>query len=132
MWKMDPKSGFDIRLVFTLPPRDSTLQYKKCVHLWNNFPCNSTLVPTDCSQTQILNPRCKFQELKNLNLKLTDTDNGFINLLTEAEKKYLGVAFIVPKMKRLRHRCRCRALCLGLGNFPITNDRFLKIKRRFH
>ena len=28
MWKMDPISGFDIPLVFTLPPRDSTLQYK--------------------------------------------------------------------------------------------------------
>ena len=27
IWKMDPMSGFDIRLVFTLPPRDSTLQY---------------------------------------------------------------------------------------------------------
>ena len=43
---MDPISGFVIRLVFTLPPKDSTLQtavYKKCVHLWNNFPCISTL-----------------------------------------------------------------------------------------
>ena len=39
MWKMDPMSGFDIRLVFTLPPSDSTLQCKRCVHLWNNFPC---------------------------------------------------------------------------------------------
>ena len=39
MWKMDPMLGFDIRLVFPFPPRDSTLQYKKCVHLWNNFPC---------------------------------------------------------------------------------------------
>ena len=39
MWKMDPISGFDIRLVFTLPPRDRTLQYKRCVHFWNNFPC---------------------------------------------------------------------------------------------
>ena len=36
---MDPMSGCDIRLVFTLPPRDSTLQYKRCVHLWNYFPC---------------------------------------------------------------------------------------------
>jgi len=36
-------SGCDIRIAFTLRPRDSTLQYKKCVHLWNNFPCNSTL-----------------------------------------------------------------------------------------
>ena len=39
MWKMDPMSDFDTRLVFTLPLRDSTLQYKRCVHLWNNFPC---------------------------------------------------------------------------------------------
>ena len=36
--------GCDIRFVFTLPPRDSTLQYKRCVHLWNNFPCIITLV----------------------------------------------------------------------------------------
>ena len=47
---MDPMSGFDIRLVFTLPPKDSIhcRQYKGCVHLWNNFPCISTLVP--CSK----------------------------------------------------------------------------------
>ena len=25
--KLNPMSGYDIRLVFTLPPRDSTLQY---------------------------------------------------------------------------------------------------------
>ena len=43
MWKMYPISGCDIRLVFTLPPRDSTLQYKRCEHLWNNFLCISTL-----------------------------------------------------------------------------------------
>jgi len=24
---------------FTLPPRDNTQQYKRCVHLWNSFPC---------------------------------------------------------------------------------------------
>ena len=46
MWKMDPISDFDIRLVFTLPPRDSTLQYKRCVHFWNNFPCLTILGPT--------------------------------------------------------------------------------------
>ena len=44
MWKKDPMSGFDIRLVFTLPPRDSTLQYKRCVHFWNNFPCITSLL----------------------------------------------------------------------------------------
>jgi len=27
-----PMSGFDIRLMFTLAPRDSTLKYKRCVH----------------------------------------------------------------------------------------------------
>ena len=43
MWKMDPMSGFNFRLVFTLPRRDSTLQYKRCVHLWNNFSCIITL-----------------------------------------------------------------------------------------
>ena len=42
--KIDSMSGFDIRLVFTFPPKDSTLQYKKCVHLWNNLPCIITLV----------------------------------------------------------------------------------------
>ena len=41
---MDFMSGCDIRLVFTFPPKDSTLQYKKCVHLWNNFPSISTLI----------------------------------------------------------------------------------------
>ena len=29
--------------MFTLPPRDSTLQYKRCVHFWNNFPCITSL-----------------------------------------------------------------------------------------
>ena len=42
-------SGFDIRLVFTLPPRDSTQQYKRCVHLCNNFPCIITLPFTICA-----------------------------------------------------------------------------------
>ena len=40
---MDPMSGRNIRLVFTLPPSDSTLQYKRCVHFWNNFPCITSL-----------------------------------------------------------------------------------------
>ena len=31
--KMDSMSGSDNRLVFTFSPKDSTLQYKKCVHL---------------------------------------------------------------------------------------------------
>ena len=40
---IDFLSGFVIPFVFTLPPRDGTLQYKRCVHLWNNFPCITTL-----------------------------------------------------------------------------------------
>jgi len=43
MCKMDPMSRIDIRLVFTLPPRDCALQYKRCVHPWNSFPCIITL-----------------------------------------------------------------------------------------
>ena len=42
--KMDSMSGCNIRLVITFPPKDSTLQYKKCVHFLNNFLCISTLV----------------------------------------------------------------------------------------
>ena len=34
---------YNIRLVFTLPPRDSELQYKTCVNFWKNFPCITTL-----------------------------------------------------------------------------------------
>ena len=47
MWKMDPISDFDIRLVFTLPPRDITMQYKRCVHFWNNFPCLTILARSE-------------------------------------------------------------------------------------
>ena len=43
LWKMDPISDLYNHLVFTLPPRDSTLQYKRCVHLWYKFPCIITL-----------------------------------------------------------------------------------------
>jgi len=41
------EKGFLVRLwhpCVYFPPKDSTLHYKKCVHLWNNFPCISTLV----------------------------------------------------------------------------------------
>ncbi len=43
----DPMSGYNIRLVFTLPPRDSTLQYKRCIHFWNNFLCITVLQMND-------------------------------------------------------------------------------------
>ena len=49
----------DIRLVFTLPPRDSTLQYKRCAHLWNNFPCIITLDRTNLKRMRI-NDNLKF------------------------------------------------------------------------
>ena len=38
-----PTGWHGIHLVITLPPRASTLQYKRCLHLWNNFPCIITL-----------------------------------------------------------------------------------------
>ena len=46
---------FGIRLVFTLPPRDSTLHYKWYVHLWNNFPCIITLILIKFPSEQISN-----------------------------------------------------------------------------
>ena len=63
MWKMDPISGFDIPLVFTLLPRDSTLQYKRCVHFWNNFPCLTILerpyLVCPLQADQLADPRTK-------------------------------------------------------------------------
>ena len=44
---MDSMSGCDIRLVFTFSPKDSVLQYKKCVRFLNNFPCISNLDTTN-------------------------------------------------------------------------------------
>jgi len=42
---MDPMSGCDTpTLVFTLEPKDSTLQYKKFVHHGNNFPYITSLI----------------------------------------------------------------------------------------
>ena len=54
MWKMDPMSGLDIRRVFTLPPSDSTLQYKRCVHSWNNFSCIKSLSCADSRVWKIM------------------------------------------------------------------------------
>ena len=53
---MDPMSGFYIRLVFTLAPRDSTLQYKRCVHFWNNFPCLTSLSWSNSRYSLCLTP----------------------------------------------------------------------------
>ena len=47
---------FDIRLVFTLPPRDSTLQYKRSVHFWNNFPCITSLGSVFLKVIEYFNP----------------------------------------------------------------------------
>ena len=60
MWKMDPMSGCHIRLVFTLPPRDSTLQYKRCVHLWNYFPCIITLVVIKNIEDKLLHEMAQY------------------------------------------------------------------------
>ena len=57
------KYGSHVRLghrsCVSLPPRDSALQYKRCVHLWNKFPCIITLCQT-------------------INWVLTDFQSGFL------------------------------------------------------
>ena len=75
--KMNSMSGCDIRLVFTFPPNDSTLltlQYKKCVHLCNNFPCISTLTLAVLSLFTVLCSTllCKqqFQNLQHYSRRL--------------------------------------------------------------
>ena len=74
---MDSMSGCDIRLVFTFPPKDNTLQYKKCVHLWNNFPCFSTLANATYLQ-RILNLfdvnifKSSFSNLVNLRVETVE------------------------------------------------------------
>ena len=55
LWKWDSMSGCDIRLVFTFPPKDSTLQYKKCVHFGNSFSCINTLYKTIFKLWPIIN-----------------------------------------------------------------------------
>ena len=60
-----PMSGCNIRLVVTLPPRDSTLQYKRCVHFWNNFLCITSL---DVQQIII------WYKLKSCGFLFTSTD----------------------------------------------------------
>ena len=38
--------NYQILMLLTPSDNKRTLHYKKCVHLWNNFPCISTLVTT--------------------------------------------------------------------------------------
>ena len=46
MWKMDPLSVFDMSvLCLHYPPVTVHCSAKRCVHLWNNFPCIKSLVP---------------------------------------------------------------------------------------
>ena len=59
MWKMDPMSGFDIRLVFTLPPKDSTLQYK--ISVYTSEITFLALVPCCWCCRRIIKESCRFQ-----------------------------------------------------------------------
>jgi len=74
---------FDIRLVFTLPPRDSTLQYKRCVHFWNNFPCTCVsfgvvqkpvTLSTGKFKWRKRNQKLKLNHVQPLNLVITLLD----------------------------------------------------------
>ena len=83
MWKMDPMSGFDTRFVFTLPPKDSTLQYKRCVHFWNNFSCTCVsfgvvqkpvTLSTGKFKWRKRNQKLKLNHVQPLNLVITLLD----------------------------------------------------------
>ena len=116
MWKMDPMSGFDILLVFTLPPRDSTLQYKRCVHLWNNFPCIITLKMTKLSVQNFWGGRiCRAHLLEYPPPPLPYEKNIIIKenrIYTRGEfRESLGMNFFSPfqpqKEFKVYKSCKC-------------------------
>ena len=100
MWKMDPMSGFDIRHVFTLPPRDSTLQYKRCVYFGNNFPCITSLIlPIYQKQTEtILKVKGTVDKVSNPPLKELNIKFKNDNLLPFVWAQMMEVAIHVVEM----------------------------------
>ena len=62
----------NIRLVFTLPPIDSTLKYKRCIDLWNNFSC---IIPLEFNEIEIRlkSAKNRFQLSAGLNLETLNT-----------------------------------------------------------
>ena len=54
MWKKDPIMQALTSVLCLHYRPDSTLQYKRCVHLWNNFPCITTSVLMMNSELPVL------------------------------------------------------------------------------
>ena len=98
--KMDSMSGCDIRFVITLLARDSTLQYKKCVHLWNNFPCVSTLVLRDKQFSNNRNSIIRIESVKNKIYWTSITASSREKMLIL--KFFFPSAFLVILLKHLK------------------------------
>ena len=64
MWKWIPCQA--ATSVLCLPPRYSTLQYKRCVHLWNNFSC--IIIP------------CVISNIVFITFKISDWHAGLYNI----------------------------------------------------
>ena len=81
-------SGFHIRLVFTLPPRNSILSTKD---LWNNFPCIITLVST-------------WTEFHNTDGRLETAvicKHCYTHFKLKSEKDFFSTLFIISSRKSL-------------------------------
>ena len=67
-WFFYVKDGSYVRLrhpsCVYIKAQRSTLQYKRCVHLWNNFPCISTLFQT-INYVRSNNLNLKYQKSKS-------------------------------------------------------------------
>ena len=125
-------SGCDIRLVFTLsrPVHDSILNYKKCVHLWNNFPCISTLFQT-INYVRSNNLNLKYQKSKSsgcqdigirkLNLwQRLNRLNSFPNISVNFKgKNFVDQILEIPRLLN----CDTAELCLQ-NNLAWNKDDF--------
>ena len=114
---MVPMSGCDIRFVFTLHSRDSTLQYKKCLHLWNNHGCNARKVISEVYASFVLQCTKRTLHASVLVYKFCPEKTGF-NVY--AEYTQLQLTFLALH-NYLYIIIRCLQVCHFLCLLPIFN-----------
>ena len=75
--------------VFTLPPKESTMQYKRCAHLWNNFPCIINLSVNDVSFSdplfKVRHTQRPINNQQGVDLTLCLTENALLFIVVYKE-----------------------------------------------
>ena len=129
MWKMDPISGFDVRLVFTLTPRDNTLQYKRCVHFWNDFICIITLTWStflEIGELKITKLLARFNDLKNMTTILFSDSHRIIQIYISRISLYFGC--ISRERNNICSRCKVSRTNIFIIFLMKYNLKFGKIR----